>query len=671
MVKVQKGVKPRLYNSLAFKIGALIVVVELIIFTTIGIYYTNYFHSELIKRVEAQIKTPGILMNQGVLRYDAIENRNVIGEIVGGELREGMIIGLNRRVFFSFDQEKTGEMLENIIPLELREQVFDFTIKGPKVVPEENTTGEFLHCFSPLYSVNGAIPRFFVYIKVDTSWIDIQRKELSVLFSIGSFLCILLTSILIFLFFHRFIFTRLTQLGIASSTITTDQLELKIPQNIVDSKDEISVLAGSFTSMTEDLKKTTTSIDNLNREIIQRKEAEAKNRSLLENSPDYILNLDRSFTIHYLNRPFEQHSVYDTIGKNVFEFINKDNQERIRKAIVEVFEDGECEMINMRNTMPNGQDYWLEIRFASIESGGHVNEVMVIISDITERIRAQEELEAAQKELVEKAHRAGMFDIASSNLHFVGNILNSVVTSSHIIKKITRNPSSEKLKKANEVLCRSLSKEETPTDESPNSELLFQYYVQLEKTISGEIKEINDQINIVSEKVDSIDHVVKSQQQYVSFGSITDEHDLVEIIEDVIKIHSKELEQNSVKVDVNANNTYIIQAQRVKMVHILKSLIKNAIVSMQKTPVDSRVLRFLVQREPDNVILKISDQGIGIEKENIDKIFFFGTNSKENGFGYGLHSSANYMSEMGGHIWAESEGKDKGATFFLKFKSIA
>jgi signal transduction histidine kinase len=49
------------------------------------------------------------------------------------------------------------------------------------------------------------------------------------------------------------------------------------------------------------------------------------------------------------------------------------------------------------------------------------------------------------------------------------------------------------------------------------------------------------------------------------------------------------------------------------------------------------------------------------------KVFTHGFTTKETGFGFGLHSSANYMEEMGGSISAESKGEGFGTTFYLKF----
>src|SRR5205823_4224975 len=58
---------------------------------------------------------------------------------------------------------------------------------------------------------------------------------------------------------------------------------------------------------------------------------------------------------------------------------------------------------------------------------------VVTISDITERKRAEAELEAAHKKLLETSRQAGMAEVATSVLHNVGNVLNSVNVSSSFV----------------------------------------------------------------------------------------------------------------------------------------------------------------------------------------------------------------------------------------------
>ena len=47
-------------------------------------------------------------------------------------------------------------------------------------------------------------------------------------------------------------------------------------------------------------------------------------------------------------------------------------------------------------------------------------------------------------------------------------------------------------------------------------------------------------------------------------------------------------------------------------------------------------------------------------------IFRYGFTTKENGHGFGLHSSANGARELGGDLRAESEGAGTGASFILE-----
>jgi len=73
------------------------------------------------------------------------------------------------------------------------------------------------------------------------------------------------------LLISRSISTPLAQLRAAAAKIGKGNLDAEIK---VKSKDEIGLLAASFERMAKDLQRTTTSIDNLNREIVERKKAE-------------------------------------------------------------------------------------------------------------------------------------------------------------------------------------------------------------------------------------------------------------------------------------------------------------------------------------------------------------------------------------------------------------
>jgi signal transduction histidine kinase len=64
--------------------------------------------------------------------------------------------------------------------------------------------------------------------------------------------------------------------------------------------------------------------------------------------------------------------------------------------------------------------------------------------------------------------------------------------------------------------------------------------------------------------------------------------------------------------------------------------------------------------------VEVIDHGAGIDPANLTRIFNHGFTTKKDGHGVGLHSSANAAHQLGGSLYAQSEGLGKGATFTLE-----
>ncbi len=80
--------------------------------------------------------------------------------------------------------------------------------------------------------------------------------------------------------------------------------------------------------------------------------------------------------------------------------------------------------------------------------------------------------------------------------------------------------------------------------------------------------------------------------------------------------------------------------------------------------------------DEDEVIISIKDTGVGIDQEDIPKIFqkFFRTKAvarlSTEGTGLGLYFTRRVIEDHGGHIWVESPGLEKGSVFTLKFPKL-
>jgi CheY-like chemotaxis protein len=103
------------------------------------------------------------------------------------------------------------------------------------------------------------------------------------------------------------------------------------------------------------------------------------------------------------------------------------------------------------------------------------------------------------------------------------------------------------------------------------------------------------------------------------------------------------------------------------------NLIKN---SVKFTPIEGRIIVETLNPIPEQIEIRITDTGIGIESEKIDKIFNAFEQGQSSitrrfgGLGLGLAISKAMVDAHGGKIRVESPGKDKGATFTLTLKTV-
>lgn len=83
-----------------------------------------------------------------------------------------------------------------------------------------------------------------------------------------------------------------------------------------------------------------------------------------------------------------------------------------------------------------------------------------------------------------------------------------------------------------------------------------------------------------------------------------------------------------------------------------------------------------LQRAGNSVFVSVRDEGQGLSEEDMRKLFgrFQKLSAQptagEHSSGLGLYISKKYIEMMGGKIWAESDGKGRGATFFIELPAI-
>lgn len=277
------------------------------------------------------------------------------------------------------------------------------------------------------------------------------------------------------------------------------------------------------------------------------------------------------------------------------------------------------------------------------------------------------ELSETKDALVEAAHRAGMADTAIGVLHNVGNLLNSVNTSAGIIMEFAEKSIAKKFLKAREILVAHKDKLIEYISQDSKGEKLLHYLIELGGPFEQENKAMRDNSLRLKEKIDAIIEVIVAQQRFAQGHSFIEERCLRELVEDSLKLQAGSIGRHEIHIEKYYDDVPKIKVQKAKLMQILVNLFKNAKEAMDENRSAENVLTIEIKKDNANVYVCIADTGVGIKKEHLQSIFAQGFTTKSSGHGIGLHSCANYMTEMGGKLWAESNGEGCGAKFIMSF----
>ncbi|GAB4190135.1 MAG: sensor histidine kinase [Thermoflexibacter sp.] len=144
---------------------------------------------------------------------------------------------------------------------------------------------------------------------------------------------------------------------------------------------------------------------------------------------------------------------------------------------------------------------------------------------------------------------------------------------------------------------------------------------------------------------------------------------VAEIFNHISLLMSSEMEANQIKFEASVEpDTLIITADQEMIEQVLINLIKNAIQALNECERKSnkQIILFAKQDEKSRPFIVVRDNGPGIDKDAIDRIFIPFFTTKKTGSGIGLSLSRQIMRQHKGSITAHSE-VNLGTDFILKF----
>jgi C4-dicarboxylate-specific signal transduction histidine kinase len=278
-----------------------------------------------------------------------------------------------------------------------------------------------------------------------------------------------------------------------------------------------------------------------------------------------------------------------------------------------------------------------------------------------------QELKDVHRQLVQVARQAGRAEVATSVLHNVGNVLNSVHTSAMMAKERLVGLQVEDVSQVATLLEERRNDLATFLTEDERGRHVMPFLSGLGQHLRNGREEVVSLLDEVGRYTDHIGTIVKLQQNYTRTPRLNEQTDLAELLEDALRINSAGLTRHEVKVERQLSPVPPVMTDKHKVLMILVNLISNSKYALDGVPVGQRSLTLRLEApSADRVRIEVSDNGMGIEPELLTRIFQHGFTTRDEGHGFGLHSSALAAQELGGTLAAHSEGPGRGATFTLE-----
>jgi C4-dicarboxylate-specific signal transduction histidine kinase len=142
------------------------------------------------------------------------------------------------------------------------------------------------------------------------------------------------------------------------------------------------------------------------------------------------------------------------------------------------------------------------------------------------------------------------------------------------------------------------------------------------------------------------------------------ETNLNEVVEDAITLVDYEAVRHGVAIQFNlASGLPPVRGDRIQLQQVVVNLAVNGMEAMAGVGDRQRVLTVRTQQhQSDRAVVMVEDSGVGIELDNLDRIFNAFHTTKPDGLGMGLSICRSIIEAHGGKLWA-SPNSGAGMTF--------
>jgi len=290
-----------------------------------------------------------------------------------------------------------------------------------------------------------------------------------------------------------------------------------------------------------------------------------------------------------------------------------------------------------------------------------------LAAEVAERKRLQATADRAHQELLVVARQAGMAEVATGILHNVGNVLNSVNVSCTLVIDHLGKSRIDGLAKAVALMYENEATLGDFFKTNEKGQKLLTYLKQLSDYQAIQQAGALEELGGLRKNIEHIKEIVMVQQHAAKFAGLTEQLEAAELMNDALRLNASSLEQRDIRIARDFDpRTPKVEADRHKVLQVLVNLINNARQACDESGRRDKQIMLGIHLSGSAVAFCVSDNGVGIPAENLNRIFNHGFTTRKDGHGFGLHNAALAAREMGGRLHVASPGTGRGATFTLE-----
>jgi sensor domain CHASE-containing protein len=271
----------------------------------------------------------------------------------------------------------------------------------------------------------------------------------------------------------------------------------------------------------------------------------------------------------------------------------------------------------------------------------------------------------SRQQLVDQSYQAGFAELAKGVLHNLGNAMTPLgVRVSKLGERLRAAPV-----KDIELACAELANEKHQSARRADLEEFLRLGCR-ETAVA--VRESQADIAVIQRQATIVQTALTELMRSTRTEHFVESIRLPDLVAQTLEIVPDACRQRLVvDADDSLRKVGAVHVARTVLRLILQNLIINAADAVRDAGRVKGVLHVAAEivreADRDQLHLQCKDNGIGISKDDLQRVFEqgFSTKSRETNHGIGLHWCANAIGALGGRIWAASDGPGLGASMHL------